>query len=164
MARNFFILQNVSPSVGVLLLRNQVLSTIECFRRYNCFVGSTLYLGPALGCFRCYIYLFRRLKTIHCLLFRVLFEFQFPVWIIMLMDCMAMFMVGVDRWLSAFLYSLASSTNVSFFRLYHHNLVSFCCFWKVGLVCEVLRLGGLNLPSIGAILLFLKRVFLSLAA
>ncbi len=43
----FFVLQIVSPSVGVLLLREEILSTMGCFRRYIFLFGSKLYLVPA---------------------------------------------------------------------------------------------------------------------
>jgi len=111
-------------------------STMGCFRRYIRFVGAKLYLVPALwDAFDVTLICFRRSKAIQCLLVRAPFENQFPVWMVMLVGCMSLFMVGVDRWLSAFLYSLAWSTNVSFFRLYHPRLVSFCCFWE-GWFCE----------------------------
>jgi hypothetical protein len=110
-------------------------STMGCFRRYIRFVGPKLYLVPALwDAFDVTLICFRRPKAIQCFLVRAPFENQFPVWMVMLVGCMSLFMVGVDRWFSAFLYSLAWSTNVSFFRLYHPRLVSFCCFWEVDFV------------------------------
>ena len=91
-----------------------MLSALHSFRRLKAISSAS-----TVGRFRCYINLFRRLKALQCLLVRAPFENQFPVWMVMLVDCMSLFMVGVDRWLSAFLYSLALSTNVLFFRLYH---------------------------------------------
>ena len=106
-----------------------MLSALHSFRRLKAISSAS-----TVGCFRCYINLFRRLKALQCLLFRAPFENQFPVWMVMLVDCMSLFMVGVDRWFSAFLYSLTWSTNISSFRLYHPRLVSFCCFWEVDFV------------------------------
>ena len=79
-----------------------MLSALHSFRRLKAISSAS-----TVGCFRCYINLFRRLKALQCLLVRAPFENQFPVWMVMLVDCMSLFMVGVDRWLSAFLYSLA---------------------------------------------------------
>ena len=79
-----------------------MLSALHSFRRLKAISSAS-----TVGCFRCYINLFRRLNALQCLLVRAPFENQFPVWMVMLVDCMSLFMVGVDRWLSAFLYSLA---------------------------------------------------------
>ncbi len=80
-------------------------STMGCFRRFRRL--KAISSASTVGCFRCYINLFRRPKTIQCLMVRAPFENQFPVWMAMLVGCMSLLMVGDDRWLSAFLYSLA---------------------------------------------------------
>ncbi len=103
MARTFFILQNVSPSVGVLLLREEVLSTMGCFRRYICFVDSKLYLTPALR--DAFDVTFVSSAQSYPVSF-VSGPFRKSVSSV-LVDCMSLFMVGLDRWLSAFFYSLA---------------------------------------------------------
>ena len=75
-ARTFFRLQIVSPSFGVHLLFEECFGTMECFRRHI---------------------LFRLPKAISSAIVSASYEKQFLVWMVMLVDCMLLFMVGVDR-------------------------------------------------------------------
>ncbi len=74
MIRTFFRLQILSPSFGVHLLFEECLCTVGCFRRYICFVCPKLSSAFVSA----------------------QYENRF-LWLVMLVDCMLLFMVGVDR-------------------------------------------------------------------
>ncbi len=97
-------------------------STMGCFRRYIRFVGPKLYLVPALwDAFDVTLICFRQ---------------SYPVFFGS--GSVRKSVSGVDGdvgGLYVIVYSLAWSTNVSFFRLYHPRLVSFCLFLRGGF-CE----------------------------
>ncbi len=104
-----------------------------CFRRFRRL--NAISSASTVGCFRCYINLLRRPKAIQCLMDRAPLENQFRVWMVMLVGCMSLFMVGDDRWLSAFLYLLHDQQKFHFSDCITH-------VWFPSVVFERLILWG----------------------
>ncbi len=70
-------------------------NTMGCFRRLRWL--KAISSASTVGCFRCYINLFRRLKAIQWLLVRAPFDNQFPVWMVMLVIvCHCLWLVMID--------------------------------------------------------------------